>query len=170
MANKYALVAGSFDPVTVGHLWIIKKAARLFDKVFVAVGTNPEKIGRYMFTAKQRIEMLKEAVKEFDNVEVCELGEHYIFDYAKIVNANFIVRGIRHENDFLSEHATSNTIGIHGNGIDTWFLIPPPDLVDVSSSFVKGLVGPLGWENVIKRYLTEPVWKKFVEVQYEQHY
>ena len=97
---KTAVFPGSFDPVTVGHVDVIKRAARLFDRLIVAVSVNTEK--KYMFSAAERLEMLRRSLKDLDNVEVSSYTG-FTTDYLAAVGASYVVRGLRGASDFEYE-------------------------------------------------------------------
>jgi len=157
MAKRKAVYAGSFDPVTNGHLYMIREGARLFDEFVVAVGTNPEK--RYSFTADERLAMLRAVTRGMRNVRIMQMEGVFLVDFARSVGASYILRGIRNEADYLYERTMRNVNDDMRPEITTVFLIPPREIADVSSSFVKGLVGPEGWERVVARYLPKEVCK-----------
>ena len=102
MAHKkiIAIYPGSFDPLTLGHLDVLQRAASLFDKVILAVAINSEK--KPMFSNKTRIKMIKEVTKYFDNIEVDSFSG-LLVDYAKKKNVSVIVRGIRALSDYEYE-------------------------------------------------------------------
>ena len=95
MRNKkrVAVYAGSFDPLTVGHLWMIEQGVSLFDRLIVSVGINPEK--RYTFSLEDRLDMLRASLKQFRNLAVTSFSNRYLIDYAQTVGATHILRGIR---------------------------------------------------------------------------
>ncbi len=95
-----ALYAGSFDPMTLGHLDIIKRASRIFDEVVVGVTVNLEK--KTMFTFDERMDMIKEALKDIPNVSV-DKCEGLLADYVKNNGYNVVVRGLRNTSDFNDE-------------------------------------------------------------------
>ncbi len=161
MAENTAVYAGSFDPPTNGHLWMIRQGARLFDHLTVAIGVNPEK--RCMFTVQERIDMLAQFTRQFSNVVVTGFTNQFLIAYADLLGAQFILRGIRNESDFGYERAMRNINGDQNDRISTVFLMPPRGIADVSSSMVKGLIGPEGWEDVVKRYVPEYVFEKLKE-------
>ena len=86
-----AVYAGSFDPITNGHLWMIAQGARLFDELVVAIGINPDK--RYTFDLDTRLSMLRESVEPFDNVSVASFENQYLVNYAGDIGAGHIIRG-----------------------------------------------------------------------------
>lgn len=155
--QKSAIYAGSFDPVTNGHLWIIKQACRLFDHVIVAIGDNPNK--SYLFSADERLEMLESLVEEFPNVKFEVLGNKYLARYAQEMNIPFLIRGIRSNQDFEYEKGMAHINTNIAPEIETVYLIPPLAITQISSSMVKGLVGPEGWEESVKKYVPRGVMK-----------
>lgn len=158
---RRAVYAGSFDPPTLGHLWMIEQGCRLFDELVVAVGINPEK--RYLFTLEDRLDLLRRMTAALPNVGVAGFENLFLVRYARQAGASFILRGIRNEQDYVYERGMRYVNAEFDDGIQTVFLIPPRDLVEVSSSFVKGLVGPQGWQELVRKYVPEPVYRKFVE-------
>lgn len=153
--QKKAIYAGSFDPPTNGHLWMIKESCQMFDKLVVAVGVNPDK--EYTFSVEERLAMIRNLVIDCPNVEVSEIDDKFLVNYAKKLGADYIVRGVRNSVDFSFEQAMNNVNRDINPEITTVVLMPPRDLCEVSSSLVKSLIGPDGWEEVIKKYVPEPV-------------
>jgi len=158
-AKRKAIYAGSFDPVTNGHLYLIREGARLFDELVVAVGTNPGK--RYTFSPAERLDMLARSAKDIDNVEIVEMSKVYLVDFAQSVGASYILRGVRNESDYLNERTMRNVNADMAPEITTVFLMPPRGIAEVSSSFVKGLAGPEGWERLVESYLPPEVLDTF---------
>jgi len=154
---KRAVYAGSFDPLTRGHLWMIEEGARLFDELIVAIGTNPDK--SYTFTVEERLRMLRESLIEKDGVSIDQFENKFLVHYAKTAEATHILRGIRSEHDYSYERGMRYINGDLQPGIGTVFLMPPREIAEVSSSFVKGLVGPDGWEEVVRQYVSESVYE-----------
>lgn len=157
---KRAVYAGSFDPVTNGHLWMIREAVELFDELVVAVGVNPDK--HCTFSAEERVDMLTAVTQDFNKLKVDVFRNQFLVNYAQTVDANYIVRGIRTASDYEYERTMRyiNT-DLHPD-ITTVFLMPPREYAEVSSTMVKGLVGPRGWETVIRQYVPEPVYRKLM--------
>jgi pantetheine-phosphate adenylyltransferase len=156
MADKLAIYAGSFDLLTIGHLWMINQGSKLFDKLLVSIGENPEK--NCMFSINDRLEMLIQSTKEISNIEVDSFPYQFLVDYAASKNAQFILRGIRSTKDYEMEREMRNINCDLNPAILTVFLFPPRELCEVSSSMVKGLIGPKGWEKAVKRYLPGAVF------------
>ncbi|MGB9613299.1 MAG: pantetheine-phosphate adenylyltransferase [Candidatus Margulisiibacteriota bacterium] len=131
---KIAVYPGSFDPVTNGHLDIIKRAAKLFDKVVVAVICNPEKAPA--FSVNERMSMIKEAVKGFKNVAV-DAFDGLLVDYVRKKKGAIIVRGLRAVSDFDYEFQMALTNRQMAPEIETIFLMTDHHYSYLSSSFVK---------------------------------
>jgi len=157
---RLGVYAGSFDPLTVGHLWMIEQGRNLFDKLIVAVGVNPEK--KYTFTLEERLVMLRESTKKFRNVSVTSFSNRYLIHYAQEVGATHILRGIRTESDYEFERTMRNINGDLDAAICTVFLMPPRGIAEVSSSMVRGLIGPDGWQKIVRKYVPEPVYKRLL--------
>ncbi|MBD3305382.1 pantetheine-phosphate adenylyltransferase [candidate division KSB3 bacterium] len=154
---RKAVYAGSFDPPTNGHLWMIEQGARLFDELVVAVGTNPDKA--YTFPLEQRVEMVKHIVGGSQRVSIESFNHQFLVYYANNLGAEYILRGIRSERDYEYERGMRHINSDLGPHIVTVFLIPPREMMEVSSSLVKGLIGPKGWEAIVKQYVPEAVYR-----------
>lgn len=139
---------------------MIEQGSRLFDELIVAIGINPEK--RYMFTLPERLDALNRVTGSLPNVKVASFQNLYLVHYARQVEAQFILRGIRNEQDYGYERGMRYINAEFDQAIQTVFLIPPRQLVEVSSSFAKGLVGPAGWEQVLKNYVPQPAYELFM--------
>lgn len=159
-SEKLGVYAGSFDPLTVGHLWMIEQGARLFDRLTVAVGVNPDK--KYTFPMEERMVMLRESTKQFRNVSVASFSNRYLINYAQLMGATHVLRGIRTESDYEFERAMRNINGDLDASICTVFLMPPRGIAEVSSSMVRGLIGPVGWQKIVRKYVPEPVYKRLL--------
>ncbi len=136
--ERIAVFPGSFDPITLGHFDIIERAVPLFDKIIVAIGHNAEK--KYMFTFEQRKNWLREALRNFRNVEV-DVYQGLTVDYCKTKNARFILRGLRNPADFEFEKAIAHTNrAITNRGIETVFLLTSSGKSYISSSIVRDVM------------------------------
>lgn len=129
-----AIYPGSFDPVTFGHLDIIRRAAGFCDKLIVAVLNNSGK--KPFFTLEERIEMLAEEVKGIENVEVDSFAG-LLADYAKVKNARIIIRGLRAISDFEYEFQMALTNRMLDNGLETLFLSTSLEHLYLASGIVK---------------------------------
>jgi pantetheine-phosphate adenylyltransferase len=160
--KRLAVYAGTFDPLTVGHLWMIQEGVRLFDRLIVAVGVNPDK--KPTFSVEARLEMLRETCSEYPNLSVASYSNLYLIDYAQSVHATHVLRGIRSAADYEYERPMRNINGDLDAKICTVFLMPPRDIAEVSSSMVKGLIGPAGWRKIVRQYVPEPVYRRLLEL------
>ena len=142
---------------------MVEQGVALFDGLVVAIGTNPEK--RYTFSLEDRLAMLRESLKRFRNLSVTSFCNLYLIDYAQEIGATHILRGVRSESDYEYERTMRNINGDLDSGICTVFLMPPRDIAEVSSSMVKGLVGPKGWQRVVREYVPEPVYRHLIKAQ-----
>ena len=136
---RIAVFPGSFDPVTVGHLDIIARAAKLFDRVYVSIVPNGEKT-HPMFTDGQKLALMRASVAEFPNVEA-ELGGGLLTDYALRRGAQFLVRGVRNGTDFDAEQQLSLIYrDVSGGALETVLLIAEPKLQHISSTMVREMI------------------------------
>jgi len=134
-----AVYPGSFDPLTFGHLDIIERCVRLFDRVVVAILTNPAK--EALFSVEERCDMIDKAVrKRFPNVEV-DVFHGLLVDYAKEKDAQVIVRGIRAVTDYEYEFQMALMNRRLAPGIETVFMMPAEHYSYLSSRLVKEIAG-----------------------------
>lgn len=129
-----AIYPGSFDPVTLGHLDIIKRASKIVDELIVSVLRNNSKSP--LFSVEKRVKMLEEVVKDIPNVKVMSF-EGLLVDFAKSVDAQIIVRGLRAVTDFEYELQMSQTNMVLDHDIDTIFFTTSLEYAYLSSSTVK---------------------------------
>ncbi len=146
--SETAVYAGSFDPPTNGHAWMIDQAARLFDRLVVAAAENPEKA--YSYPLATRLSWLEEICGAHENVEVASIENEFLAHYARGRGARFVVRGIRDEADYQYERGMRYINSDLAPELTTVFLMPPRELCQISSSTVKGMIGPRGWEDVVR--------------------
>lgn len=134
---RIALYPGSFDPVHNGHIHIILRAAKLFDRVIVAVAANPDK--HPLFSIPERVELIREALKGIPNVEVITF-DGLTVDNAKRLGAGVIIRGLRLVSDFESELL----LDMHNRrlepAVETLYMMPEKEFICFNSSFVKQIV------------------------------
>lgn len=129
-----AIYPGSFDPITLGHLDLIQRSSKLFDKIVVAVLRNPNK--QPLFSIEQRMEQIKECTKEIKNVEI-DSFEGLTVDYAIMRGAKVLLRGLRVLSDFEQELQMAHTNKTLSNEIETIFLVTATEYSFLSSSIVK---------------------------------
>lgn len=154
---RIAVYAGSFDPPTNGHLWMIERGLELFDRLIVAIGSNPAK--SYSYSVPERLDMLRKSVPQSDRLEVAHFDNRYLVEYAKKHSAAYVLRGIRSPNDYEYERVMRHINSDMAPEITTVFLMPPRDYAEVSSSMIKSLTGPEGWEDTVKRYVPPQVFE-----------
>lgn len=162
---RTALYAGSFDPLTNGHLWVIKQESKIFDHLVVAVAHNPEK--KYTFDVSERVAMIAKTVFLIpcNNIIVTQLDNLFLVDFARLphIRARFLLRGIRNEDDYRKEIDMRDQNKKLAPEIETVFLSQDMELRRVSSSFVKSLVGPTGWEDAVQDLLPPSVHQEFIK-------
>ena len=134
MKNSIAICPGSFDPVTLGHLDIIHRAATMFDKLIVVVMTNAKKTS--LFTPEERRDLILKTVRDIPNVEV-DFYDGLLADYAKKRNACAIIKGLRAMSDFEYEFQMALTNKKLNPQVDTLFLTTSAENMYLSSSMVK---------------------------------
>ncbi|AZU61407.1 pantetheine-phosphate adenylyltransferase [Neobacillus mesonae] len=132
--GSIAVCPGSFDPITYGHLDIIRRGAKVFDQVYVVVLNNSAK--NPLFSVEERINLIKEATKEIPNVMVDEFSG-LLVDYAKNVNATAILRGLRAVSDFEYEMQITSMNRYLNDHVETFFIMTNNQYSFLSSSMVK---------------------------------
>ena len=135
---RRAVYPGSFDPVTLGHMDIISRSAKIFDKVIVCVLKNASKKSP-LFSRDERVNMLEDVVKEYDNV-VIKKYDGLLVDFAKENNVNIIIRGLREITDFDSELQMAQGNHMVSPDIETIFMATDPRFSFISSSMVREFV------------------------------
>ncbi|MCX7903721.1 MAG: pantetheine-phosphate adenylyltransferase [Caloramator sp.] len=133
--NNIAIYPGSFDPITNGHLDIIVRASKIFDKVIVAVLENPEKKNP-LFTIEERVKLIKRVTKDIENVEV-ESFKGLLVNYAKKKSAKVIIKGLRAVSDFEYELQMAMMNNKLNNELETLFMMTNNKYSFLSSSLVK---------------------------------
>lgn len=150
---KIAIYPGSFDPITNGHLDILKNGSEIFDKVIVAVSYNVNK--REFLPVETRIELIKKSIEGLKNVEV-DSYQGLTVEYAKQKGANILLRGLRNQNDFEYELQISQTNNALWQDLKTVFLITKPEYGYISSSMVREI---LACKGDISQFVPEAVNK-----------
>ena len=133
---KTALFAGSFDPFTIGHYALVKRALPMFEKIVIGIGTNSGK--RCMFTIEERIKAIEKAFADEARVEV-KVYNTLTMDFAKEIGADVLLRGVRSTKDFEYEREIAD-MNLRLGGIDTVLLISEPEHASTSSSIVRELI------------------------------
>lgn len=157
---KAAIYPGSFDPVTYGHLDVIRRAAEIFDELTVSVLNN--KLKTPLFSVEERVKILQEAVKDIPNVKV-ESFSGLLVDYAKSRNVHVVIRGLRAITDFEYELQNAQTNAKLSNGaLDTVFLTTSLEYAYLSSSSVKEIASFNGDISMcVPDFVAELVRQKF---------
>lgn len=133
---RKAIFPGSFDPITLGHQDIIKRAIPLFDEIVIAIGINAEK--KYMFTLEDRKKFIEETFQNEPKISVI-IYEGLTIDICQKINANFILRGLRNPADFEFEKAIAHT-NRRMSKIETVFLLTAAKTSYISSSIVRDVI------------------------------
>jgi len=131
---KIAIYPGSFDPITLGHLDIVRRAAAIFDKLIICVMVNAEK--RPMFTLEERLDMVNRVTKDFPNIEA-DTSDLLLAEYAKKKGANVVVKGLRVVSDYERECQMALINKKINPDLDTFFLTASEQYTYLSSSIVK---------------------------------
>ena len=162
MSEKIAICPGSFDPITIGHLDIITRAAAMFDKVIVVVMTNISKTGS--FSKEERLQMIKKTVAHISNIEV-DVYDGLLAEYAENKNACAIIKGLRAMSDFEYEFQMALANKKLNPKVETLFLTTSADNMYLSSSMVKQIasmggditsfVPPIIHDDIVKRLSSE---------------
>src|SRR6266516_862806 len=109
--------------------------------------------------------MLREPLRRFRYLSVTSFSNRYLIHYAQFIGATHILRGIRSESDYEFERTMRNINGDLDAGICTVFLMPPRGIAEVSSSMVKGLIGPVGWQKIVRKYVPDAVYRRLLSRQ-----
>ena len=135
--SKIALFPGSFDPFTIGHESIVRRAMPLFDKIIIAIGFNTKKMG--YFPLEQRVEWIHSVFTNDDQVEV-EVFEGLTVDFCLKKGANYILRGLRTSSDFEYERMIGQMNRSMHPDIETVFLLTQPEHTHVASTVVRDII------------------------------
>ncbi len=157
---RKSLVPGTFDPITFGHLDVIRRASRMSDEVIVGVAASTNKRGGTLFTIDERVGLARAVTAEFDNVEVVPF-ENLLVDFATSIGVTAIVKGLRATTDFEYEFQMAMLNYRLAPELETLFVMSSPDYMYVSSSIAKelaslhgsteGIVPPVVGEALAKR-------------------
>jgi len=134
---RIAVFPGSFDPITSGHVDIVRRAIPLFDRIVVAIGENTHK--KYLFPLEQRLTWLKEVFKEYPTISI----DHYeglTAHFCRQIEAQYMIRGLRNASDFDYEKTISQINSIVVDHLETVFLISQPQFSHISSTIVREII------------------------------
>lgn len=156
---KIAVLPGSFDPITNGHLDIVERAKPLFDKIIIAVGINSQK--KYLFPLEERLQWLEEVFEKDDKVEIGHF-EGLTVNYCKEIGAKYLLRGLRNASDFDYEKTISQLNHIIGDDLETVFLISQPEYSHISSTIVREIIkGNGNVDQFVPAIIAQEIAKKF---------
>lgn len=140
---------------------MIERGLEMFDRLIVAIGSNPSK--SYSFTVDERLQLLRASLPTCERLTIAHFDNRYLVDYAKKMEAKYILRGIRSPHDYEYERVMRQINADMAPEITTVFLMPPRDIAELSSSMIKSLTGPVGWQDTVRRYVPTPVFQMLEE-------
>lgn len=135
--NKIAIFPGSFDPITIGHVDVVKRSLPLFDEIIIAIGINTQK--KSLFPLERRMEWISKVFKDEPKVKV-ESYKGLTVNYCKQRQANYIIRGIRSSADFEYEKTIAQLNQMMVPEIDTLLILSSPELSAISSTIVREII------------------------------
>lgn len=163
---KSVIYPGTFDPVTYGHIDIVRRAVDLFDRVVVTVAINPSK--KPLFTTEERVYMLKESLKEFDSKVIIDSFDGLLVEHAKQVGATAIVRGLRQISDFEFEFQMALMNRKLSGDITTIFLMPHERYTYLNSTVIRNVASLHGdVSNFVPPIVQEALKRKFGEKRFQ---
>ena len=135
--KKIAIFPGSFDPITIGHVDVVKRAAKVFDEIVVAIGVNTQK--KYLFDLEERTNWIKKVFANETNVRV-ETYQGLTVNFCKEIGANYIIRGIRSSADFEYEKTIAQLNQMMHAEVETFLILSSPELSAISSTIVREII------------------------------
>ena len=158
---KIAVFPGTFDPITNGHIDIVRRALPLFDKIIVAIGVNSRK--STLYTLEKRVQWLEEVFKTDKNVEIGSF-EGLTVNYCKSNHAKYLVRGLRNAADFDYEKTISQVNTAISDQIETVFLISRPEYSHISSTIVREIItGKADVHVFVPDFIADEIEKSYVK-------
>ncbi|MDY2723676.1 MAG: pantetheine-phosphate adenylyltransferase [Coriobacteriales bacterium] len=158
---RKVLIPGTFDPITYGHLDVIKRSSQLFDQVVVGVAASENKGKGPLFTLEERVELAREATRELPNVEIRQFST-LLVSFAKEIGATAIVKGLRATTDFEYEFQMAMLNYHLDSSLETLFVMSSPDYMYVSSSIAKEVASFGGKvDNMVPAHVEETLRRKF---------
>ncbi|MFH1587568.1 MAG: pantetheine-phosphate adenylyltransferase [Candidatus Diapherotrites archaeon] len=151
---RKAVYPGTFDPITLGHLDVIKRGSNLFDELVVAVTTNPNK--KTLFSLEERIELIEKSVSGMKNISVKGFNS-LLVDFMKNENSTIVLRGLREVSDFSSEFQHAIVNRKLGENIETVFVMTSENYFYLNSSLVKEIAS---FKGDVSEFVPEPVGEK----------
>ena len=152
-----AIYPGTFDPITHGHLDVIKRGLKLFDSLVIAVAETPAK--KPLFTVNERVEMIRESVKDLKGIEVKSFNS-LLVDFVKKENSSVILRGLRETSDFPLEFQHAIVNRLLDSGIETVFVMTNAEFFYVTSSIVKEIAA---YDGKLSGFVPKNVEQKLLE-------
>lgn len=134
---KIAIFPGSFDPITIGHVDIVKRSIPLFDKIIVAIGVNTQK--KYLFSLEERTAWIKTVFSEYPTIEVTNY-QGLTINYCKEIGAQYLLRGIRSASDFEYEKTIAHLNHTMDADVETILMLSPPEYSSISSTIVREII------------------------------
>ena len=157
---RKVLIPGTFDPITYGHLDVIKRSSQLFDQVVVGVAASENKGKGPLFTLEERVELAREATRELPNVEIQQFST-LLVSFAKEIGATAIVKGLRATTDFEYEFQMAMLNYHLDSSLETLFVMSSPDYMYVSSSIAKEVASFGGKvDNMVPAHVEEALRRK----------
>ncbi len=153
--KRIAIFPGSFDPITIGHVDIVKRALPLFDEIIIAIGQHAEK--KYLYSLKNRRKWIQEVFKNEHSIKVDDYAGLTV-DYCKQKNSNYILRGIRTAADFEYEKVIAHANHSMNEDVETILILSRPELSFVSSSVVREILNNGGNAN---QFIPKEIVKDF---------
>lgn len=135
--KRKAVFPGSFDPITTGHVDLVRRALPLFDEITVAIGLNSQK--KTLFSVEERKRWIEKVFEDEPRVKV-DVFEGLTVHYCKKVDAHYLLRGLRNASDFDYEKTISQLNHIVGDNVETFFLISKPEFSHISSTIVREII------------------------------
>lgn len=157
MEQRICLFPGTFDPITNGHVDVIKRSVNLFDEIVIGLGVNSNKTP--MYSLAMRMHWIQEIFKEYPNVKVASY-EGLTIKFAAEIGANFILRGIRSVADFEYEKGIADMNRMLYPEIETFFLMCSPEYSTISSTLVREVIK---YEHDVARYVPEIVNQEIIK-------
>jgi pantetheine-phosphate adenylyltransferase len=162
MSRSKAVYAGTYDPFTNGHYHVLSQALPLFEEINLAIGINPAK--KTMLSLADRQLLLADVAKTNPKIVVSAFENEYLVNYAQRIEAQYIIRGLRNTTDFEYELSLAQINQKINPRIRTVFFMADRAYADISSSTVKALIGPVGWEEQVRSYIPEVMWDRFIKL------
>ena len=157
--SQFAVYPGSFDPFTLGHLDIVQRASRLFDRLVIGVGVNLDK--QPLFTADERVELIRLSTTHLNNIEILTY-QGLTVKFVQQIDAKIVIRGVRPITDIPAELTMMMANRRLAPDVETLFMIADSELAHVSSSLIKE-IAPIADAQVFATFLPEPTVQKVLE-------